>query len=279
MPRRVVSPHTANPESGTNAYGERPNMLDAAVTMGAIACNTTRIKLAPSVLVSPYRHPLSDARQFATVDILSGGRLIMAVGPGWCREEFDALRVPFAQRGAITAECIEIYKAAWAQSWVQFHGRFFDFPEVSVDPKPRQRPRPPIYYGGVTRAGIRRALQHCDGVYPIVTDPDVSKETFAGLRNTIEAEAEALGRDLAHFKLMTLVMCLVTEKQNVSTVKRRSFMSGSPDNIVEDLTALASCGFSHCTVHLDVRSGSIAEFIDMMELLGEEVVPSASALN
>jgi probable F420-dependent oxidoreductase len=277
MPRVVASSHTANPESGRNAYGEQPNMWDAAVTMGAVASVTSRIKLAPSVLISPYRNPLSDARQFATLDRLSEGRLIMAVGPGWCREEFEAVGLSFEERGRRTVECVEIYKLAWTEPWVQYHGRYYDFPEVSIDPKPIQKPRPPIYYGGVTVAGIKRALRYCDGFYPIVTESDVNHARFAQLRDQIHQTAEEIGRELAGFDLITLVMCRLTAPTKRAH-QQHPFLDGSAEEILNDLSKLASYGYSHCTLHLDVRSGTLAEFIEMMDRIGEEVVPEAAKL-
>lgn len=277
MPRVVASSHTANPESGRNAYGEQPNMWDAAVTMGAVASVTSRIRLAPSVLISPYRNPLSDARQFATLDRLSNGRLIMAVGPGWCREEFEAVGISFEQRGARTAECVQIYKLAWTEPWVQFHGRYYDFPDVSIDPKPVQKPRPPIYYGGVTVAGIKRALRYCDGFYPIVTESDVNQARFAQLRDQLHQTADQIGRDLTGFDLITLVMCRLTTPTK-GAHQQRPFLDGSAEEILSDMLKLASLGYSHCTLHLDVRSGTLTEFIEMMERIGEEVVPAAVRL-
>jgi probable F420-dependent oxidoreductase len=277
MPRKVASSHTANPESGRNAYGEQPNMWDAAVTMGAVASVTDRIKLAPSVLISPYRNPLSDARQFATLDRLSNGRLIMAVGPGWCREEFEAVGISFDERGGRTAECLQIYKLAWTEPWAQFHGRYYDFPDVSIDPKPIQKPHPPIYYGGVTIAGIKRALRYCDGFYPIVTESNVSHTRFAQLRDQVHQTAEEIGRDLNGFDLTTLVMCRLTTPTQIER-GQRPFLDGSAEEILSDLSTLASYGYSHCTLHLDVRSGTLTEFIEMMERIGEEVVPAAARL-
>ena len=94
-------------------YPARPNILDGAVVMGAVATHTTTLKMGPSVLIAPYRHPLSDARQFATIDTLSQGRLIMGVGAGWMKEEFDALDRPFDSRLAQLEEAIQVYKSAW----------------------------------------------------------------------------------------------------------------------------------------------------------------------
>ena len=109
MPSETSSAHIAN-QTGARTYSSRHEMLDAAVVMGAVAASTSEIKLGTSVLVAPYRHPLSDARQFATVDVLAAGRLLFGVGAGWMAEEFEALGIGFAERGKRTVECIEIYK-------------------------------------------------------------------------------------------------------------------------------------------------------------------------
>ena len=109
MPVASTSAHVAN-ESRTRAYEPMHQMLDGAVVMGAAAASTTRLKLGSSVLIAPYRGPLNDARQLATIDVLSGGRLLVGVGAGWMEEEFAALGLPFAARGRMTEECIEIYK-------------------------------------------------------------------------------------------------------------------------------------------------------------------------
>ena len=109
MPSETSSAHIAN-QTGARTYSSRHEMLDAAVVMGAVAASTSEIKLGTSVLVAPYRHPLSDARQFATVDVLAAGRLLFGVGAGWMAEEFEALGIEFAERGKRTVECIEIYK-------------------------------------------------------------------------------------------------------------------------------------------------------------------------
>src|SRR5262249_10538566 len=99
-------------------YEPRHEMLDGAVVMGAVAAATSRLRLGTSVLIAPYRGPLNDARQLATIDVLSGGRLIAGVGAGWLAEEFNALGIPFAERAGRTDEAIEIYKRAWCDEIV-----------------------------------------------------------------------------------------------------------------------------------------------------------------
>ena len=163
MPYASESFHTAN-KSGQRAYQRRHNMLDAAVVMGAVAVQTTTLKLATSVLIAPYRHPLSDARQFMTVDQLSNGRLILGVGVGWMVEEFDAVGIDYEERNRRTEECIQIYKASWTGDLATFEGNYYSFKDVSQDPKPvQQDPHPPIVFGGNTVRGAQRAARFCDG--------------------------------------------------------------------------------------------------------------------
>ena len=134
MPYDSESHHTAN-VSGQRAYQRRHNMLDAAVVMGAVAVQTTTLKLATSVLIAPYRHPLSDARQFMTVDQLSNGRLMLGVGVGWMVEEFDAVGIDYEERNRRTEECIQIYKASWTGDLATFEGNYYSFKDVSQDPE------------------------------------------------------------------------------------------------------------------------------------------------
>ena len=192
--------HPAN-LSGKRAYPDRPVLLDIPTTIGAIASRTTTLRFSPSVYIAPYRHPLITAHEFATLDVLSGGRVILGVGVGWEKGEFAAMGSAFEHRGAITDECIQIYKLAWTEPWIDFHGKFFDIENVSMDPKPVQKPHPPIWYGGVTPIAAKRAARRCDGFYPMYLDAVTRPETFDHLREEIAREAERIGRDLTGFKL------------------------------------------------------------------------------
>jgi probable F420-dependent oxidoreductase len=160
MPISSTNPHVAN-ESRARGYEPRHEILDGAVVMGAVATGTTRLKLGTAVLIAPYRTPLNDARQLATVDVLSGGRLVVGVGTGSLAEEFAALGISFKDRGRMTDECIEIYKRAWAQEVVSFSGHHYRFENVSMDPKPVQKPRPPISSTGAFQEPAPGGLRAC----------------------------------------------------------------------------------------------------------------------
>jgi probable F420-dependent oxidoreductase len=274
MGRDLGAKHTAN-ESGTRAYPERPVMLDVVATMGALAAATERVRLAPSVLIAPYRHPLTVAHQFATLDVLSGGRVIMSAGSGWDSQEFAALGADFEHRGAVTEECIEIWKHAWTEPWVDWHGRFYEIGDVSLEPKPLQKPHPPIVFGAVSQAGARRAARTSDGLYPMFLDAYADPGRFDHLREAVLREAERVGRDLSGFRLYAFASGLVTEA--VQNGRRRT-LTGGAEQVIGDLQRFADHGYEHVTMHFDVRSGRIRELFEIVERFATEVLPAAREL-
>jgi probable F420-dependent oxidoreductase len=278
MPLQSASKHVAN-TSGQRAYESRHNMLDAATTMGAVAVSTNRLKLGTSVLISPYRHPLSDARQFATVDHLSNGRLLFGVGAGWMQEEFAAVGVPYDGRGVRTDECIEIYKRSWTQDVVNFQGRYYRFDNVSMDPKPVQRPHPPLIYGGVTAGGARRAIRHCDGFYPIFLDPYADPSRYADLQDLIRREAEKLKRDLSRFLMIGVASARLTAANAPEArAQPRRVCTGTAEQILSDLSRFANAGYSLVILFFDCPSGQMAELEEQIQGCGEDVIPHAARI-
>lgn len=273
--------HPAN-LSGKRAYPERPVILDIPTTIGAIAARTTTLRFSPSVYIAPYRHPLITAHEFATLDILSGGRVTLGVGVGWEKGEFAAMGASFKHRGAITEESIQIYKMAWTEPWIEFHGKHFDISGVSMDPKPVQDPHPPIWYGGVTSIAARRAARECDGFYPMFLDAVSRPETFDPLREEIAREADRVGRDLSGFTLAGFCqMRLDDDAANdprFAFAPERPLFAGSAEQILEDLQHFAGFGYDHATVHLDCPSGSVTEWREQLERFAEEVLPAAKAI-
>jgi probable F420-dependent oxidoreductase len=277
MPTGSASAHVAN-ASGKRAYEARHNMLDAAVTLGAVAASTKTLKLGTSVLIAPYRNPLSDARQFATVDALSNGRLILGVGAGWMKEEFDALGLSYSERGAMVNECIEIFKRSWTADVVDFHGRFYNFDGVSMDPKPVQKPRPPIIFGGVVPAGARRAARYCDGFYPIFLDPQADPNRFAPLLDEIRREAGRIGRDLSRFFLMAVASARLTAPGDPQHDKNpRAICTGAAEQVLSDLQRFADAGYSLVVLIFDC-SGQVEELEEQIQRFGEEVIPPARGI-
>jgi probable F420-dependent oxidoreductase len=270
--------HTAN-TSGARAYPNRPAMLDMIATMGAIAGATTTIRLASSVWIAPYRHPLVAAHQLATVDVLSGGRLIVGVGSGWDPQEFAAVGGDFEHRGSVTEEQIEVFKHVWSAPYVDFHGRFYEITDVSLEPKPVQQPHPPLVFGAVSAIGARRAARTCDGIYPMFLDSYGDPARFEHLRDAVLREAERIGRDLSAFRMYAFCSGLVTGPDDPAAPgPPRMTLTGSPDQVLSDIERFAAAGYSHLTMHFDVRSGTMQEYLEIATRFAEDVLPAARAI-
>ena len=138
---------------------------DPLIWLSFVAAVTTRIRLATGILILPQRNPVVLAKSVATLDEISGGRVELGVGVGWLEEEFNALGIPFARRGARTEEYIGAMRALWDNDNAEFHGEFADFANASVNPKPTNG-RVPIHIGGHSRIAAERAGRIGDGFFP-----------------------------------------------------------------------------------------------------------------
>ena len=170
--------------------GEEVPIPDPLIWLAYVAAATTRIKLATGILILPQRQPLVLAKEVATLDRLSGGRMILGVGVGWLEEEFDALGVPFARRGARTDEHIEVLRKAWTGR-ASFEGEFNRFPDLHSLPTPSEGRSIPIHIGGHSEAAARRAGRLGDGFFPGRGD----LEQLAGLLDVMRKAAADAGRD------------------------------------------------------------------------------------
>ena len=268
------SPHVAN-STGKRAYPDRPNMLDVPVTLGAIASRTSTLRMSPSVWIAPYRHPLIAAHMFATLDVLSQGRVIIAYGAGWERGEFEALGRRLEDRGPLTDETIEVMIKAWTQDWIDHSGRFYEIHDVSMDPKPVQSPHPPLWYGGVTPVGARRAGRTCECLYPMFLDANVEPSLWDHLRDEFVREAEKCGRDSSQLQLGCFATVRLTNGTEPHSWPKRPCLTGTPEQVLEDLQRFAEHGYKHVTCHFDVPSVSPAEWEEQLQQWGEEILPIA----
>jgi len=193
-----VTDHIAIPAQSASAYPYSVDhkapwsptivYLDAFTALGWVGAVTRRVRLGISVLVLPMRPPLIVAKTVATLDYLTGGRMILGVGAGWLKEEFDLLGQPFARRGRRMKEAIRILRACWASDPVSFHGDFFRLPAFGMDPKPPQGARLPVLGGGEGDVALRRVAEVCDGWHPLNLTPDQYGERLPALKRHV-AEA------------------------------------------------------------------------------------------
>ncbi|HKA14969.1 MAG TPA: LLM class F420-dependent oxidoreductase [Myxococcota bacterium] len=196
LPVRLDTPYPYS-EDGRAPFTPDTPILDPLLLLTHIAAATSRIRLGTNIFVLPLRHPIVAARLAMTLDVLSGGRLYLGIGVGWLEQEFRAVGVDFATRGTRTRECVMALRALWTQAEPEFHGRFFDFGPLKFEPKPVQKPHPPILFGGESDAALRRAAALGDGWYGVAHDPVSARKRVEALR-ALRAEA---GRADAPFEV------------------------------------------------------------------------------
>ncbi len=181
LPTRLETPYPYS-EDGRAPFTLDTPILDPLLLLTHIAAATSRIRLGTNIFVLPLRHPIVAARLAMSLDVLSGGRLCLGIGVGWLEQEFRAVSVDCATRGSRTSECVMALRALWTQAEPEFHGRFFDFGPLKFEPKPVQKPHPPILFGGESETALRRAAELGDGGYGVAHDPVSARKRVEELR-------------------------------------------------------------------------------------------------
>ncbi len=177
--------------SGKLPIPENADISDPLLPLAFAAARTTTLKLGTGIVILPQRHPLYIAKEAATLDVLSGGRLLLGVGIGWLREEFDALEIPFEERAPRTEETIRAMRSLWKAQPEAFEGQFFSWGPLELNPNPVQQGGVPIVIGGHVPAAARRAARFGDGFFPGVFQPQQLHELLPVMRD----ECGKIGRD------------------------------------------------------------------------------------
>lgn len=217
---------------------------DPVLWMSYVAAVTSTIKLTTGVLILPQRHPAYVAKEFATLDSLSNGRAMIGVGVGWLEEEFDALGIPFKERGSRTDESIQAMRDLWQPGPSTFQGKHYNWSNVESNPKPVQPSGVPIIIGGHSLAAARRAARLGDGFFPGRID------RLDELLTAMRLECSKIGRDPTEIEITT----------------------GTPNMTPEGIQDMAAKGISRLTVPVpgtskdDIRQG--------LENLAEAVIKS-----
>jgi probable F420-dependent oxidoreductase len=204
--------------------------LEPLSALAFVAARTRRVGLGTSVLVLPYRNPVVVAAEAATLHLLSGDRLILGVGAGWMREEFKALGLDPAERGARLDEYIEVLRTLWSEQRASFSGRFVDFDEVMLAIPPRDAV-PPVWVGGNTRPALRRALRLGDGWHGF----EVYAEEMPAVRTTLDELGDELERDPAELELSLARGMVPPDRASDSFIPDRRNLGESAAEMVEEL--------------------------------------------
>lgn len=192
--------HPVMPVSTTSRFpgsedGQVPwtysHFADPFIALAQASGATSKIKLATGITLIPERNPLVLAKTISTLDLFSGGRLLLGIGAGWHREETEMMGGDFDHRWTQTKESILAMKEMWTKDEAEFHGKYYDFPPVRVFPKPFQKPHPPVILGGMARNVFKRVIEWGDGWMPNRTTPGMIEQS----RKTLSDMATEAGRD------------------------------------------------------------------------------------
>jgi probable F420-dependent oxidoreductase len=251
----TLTDHVALPDTSTPGYpysttGEfytpdPGHRVEQLTTAAWVAAKTSRIRLVLAVMVVPHRPAVVTSKMLATIDVLSGGRLVVGIGAGWLKVELDAVSTtPFAERGAVTDEYMDAMRVIWTQDKPVFHGKYVHIDGLLTDPKPLQKPHPPIWVGGESGPSMRRAARIGDAWYPIGSNNahllDTLPRLTAGIAR-IREMTKAAGRDPATMGVVYRVK-RHGQPAPAATDGCRKLFTGTVANTIEDIAAVKAIG-------------------------------------
>lgn len=255
-----VSDHVVIPNSH-KGFGDE--FLEPLTTLTFLAARTSKIKLGTSVIILPYRNPVVLAKTISTLDELSNGRVILGIGAGWMKDEFDALSVPYSERGAVTDEYIDVLKNLWTEDNPEFKGSYTEFSDIKFLPKPLQKPYPPIWVGGGSKRAIERAVKRGDGWHPVGLTPSELKGKVRYLRGLLEKS----GRSPGEFTISLRRTLEITDK---SDIDENETLRGTPEKIARGIEEYKEAGVTHFVFHL--LGGEFKGLLRTMKVFSEQII-------
>ena len=232
-------------DDGSRRWEPFTPWVDPWVTIGALAAITERIRFFTSVFVLPMRNPLMLAKALGTAAVLSGNRVALGVGMGWCEEEFDLAEQPFRKRGKRADEMLQVLDELWAGGWVEHHGEFYDIPRFEMSPTPSEPV--PVYVGGMSDAALRRAARHDGWISDYVTTDDA-----IAFRSTIDGYRAAHGTADGHFSMI----CSLSDAWQVEHFAR------AEEGGVTDILTMPWAYYGGFDAPLDEKLAAIDRFAD-----------------
>lgn len=251
----AVCDHVRVPPAAANEGGMSTTWFEPVATLSYLAAITARARLMTNVYVAAYRHPLHTAKSFATLDALSGGRVILGIGTGHLEAEFEALDVPFAERGARTNDAVDAILAAWAEQPAQ-------------QPAPVQSPRPPVWIGGSAPPALRRVAERGDGWIPQGTPRNQMPESIDLIRRRRDEVRPGAKLDIGY--IHEYVYVSGTQVGGEADFDDYT-VSGSDQRIIDKCNEMGEMGVNHLQVRL--RARDIEEFCDQAAAFGERIGP------
>ena len=246
----------------------RSTIFDPLVTLGVLAGATSRVQLGTTVLIVPYRNAVVTAKMVSSLDALSGGRVVLGVGAGWVAAESAMLGVPFAERGPMTDEHLLAMRELWTSAAPSFAGKYTQFSDLTFEPKPVQKPHPPIWVGGHSRAALRRTAQFGAAWHPINRSPEELRAGQAEIARLCQARGRATRPALT---LRNDVRVVRPGESAPTSTHGGRVIAGEPAALVDSITELAGCGVEHLV--LEFLSADGRELDEQMAAFAERVRP------
>lgn len=264
-------PYADNGEFPAGARAQRHEQL---TEMTFALAKTKKIRVLSSVTVVPHRPAVLTAKMISTMDVLSEGRVTFGIGAGWMREEFEALETdPFEHRGSVTDEYLLACKELWTKENPSFAGQYVRFANLIFEPKPVQKPHPPIWVGGESGPALRRTARLGDGWYPIGTNPEFRLDSLprykAGIAR-LTGLIEKAGRRPSDVTLAYRVSVHGTSLPDKASDGERRLFSGSDQDIIDDLVALRSLGVA--AVDFNLVGADLDTSLAVMKRFREQVL-------
>jgi len=263
-----VTDHVIVPTQTNVIY--REDMLDPLAVLPWLAGVTHRIALGTSVVILPYRSPIPVAKLLASVDVLSGGRLIVGAAIGWLEGEFDALDVPFKERVSRSEEALELFRTLWTQEHPQLETKRHRLKDVTFSPMPLQKPRPPLYVGGNSEGALRRVARLGDGWH--ATGSTV--EAFGQGAETVRRFWKDAGREgepALSLRIPILIDGVHRAAVDMSLIRGRHVIGGPVAKIVEELRGYQALGCQH--IALEVSYSTYPAILETIDIIAERLRP------
>ena len=261
-----VSDHVVVPRANVGNFGE--TIFDPLITLGVVAGATSRVRLGTTVLIVPYRQAVVTAKMVSSLDALSGGRVVLGVGAGWVAAESAMLGVPFAERGPMTDEYLRAMQELWTSPSPSFAGKYVRFDDLHFEPRPIQKPHPPIWVGGHSRAALRRTVELGAAWHPINRTPEELRAGVAELARLCRDRGRATPPALT---LRNDVRILRSGESAPPSAHAGRVVAGEPAALVEQIAELAACGVEELVLELLAADGR--ELDEQMATFAERVRP------
>ena len=245
-----VTDHIIVPRTMDLIY--RDNMLEPVALLSHLTALVPRVKLGTSVLILPYRNPVVLAKMLATIDQLSGGRLIVGVGGGWLTEEFAALGASFPERGKVSDECLRVMREMWTHETLSFSGQYWSLQDMQVSPMPAQR-HLPVWVGGISARARRRAAEFGDGWHATAQSPEILAEGYRHLKELWKKKGRT-GEPVLSMRAHLFINGVSEEVLSYPPRPGYDLLRGDLDTVTARLRAYQEVGVQHMVFELSTQS-------------------------